>query len=214
MTQLPLFPLNMVVFPGMPVPLHIFEARYKEMINGCIEAQRPFGIVLIEQGRAEGDTHVRPYRVGCTVHISQVERLPDGRLFIMTVGQDRFRIHALDRQSHSYLSGDVELLHLEPEETLDLTAAAVALRPLVLDYLRILAEAGNVDVDVEQVPEEPQDLAYVSAALLNIELEKKQALLESNRISALLAYLQRIYKHELHLLRLMPKGDDQVFSAN
>ncbi len=77
MDKLPLFPLNTVVFPGMPIPLHIFEERYKEMITACVDDQIPFGIVLIRQGSAEKDPNVKPHAIGCTVSITDVENLPE-----------------------------------------------------------------------------------------------------------------------------------------
>ncbi|HQF70729.1 MAG TPA: LON peptidase substrate-binding domain-containing protein, partial [Promineifilum sp.] len=69
MYELPLFPLNLVLFPGMPLPLHIFEERYKEMVADCLRENRPFGVVLIAEGRAEGGAPARPHVVGCTAEI-------------------------------------------------------------------------------------------------------------------------------------------------
>jgi Lon protease-like protein len=83
--EIPLFPLNTVLFPGMPLPLHIFEDRYKGMINQSIQEATPFGVVLIREGAEVGDTAI-PYDVGTSAFVTQVERLPDGRMNINTVG--------------------------------------------------------------------------------------------------------------------------------
>src|SRR5205814_5524803 len=84
-----LFPLNTVLFPGMPLPLHIFEERYKLMIGRCLEEERPFGVVLIQSGPEVGGTAV-PHRVGTTAHIAAVRRLDDGRMNLIAIGQERF----------------------------------------------------------------------------------------------------------------------------
>ena len=76
----------------MPLPLHIFEERYKAMIADCIRDERPFGVVLIAEGAAEGDTPVTPHAIGCTAEITQVQPLDDGRMLIVSVGRERFRI--------------------------------------------------------------------------------------------------------------------------
>lgn len=214
MQELPLFPLNTVVFPGMPMPLHIFEERYKEMIAACLEQELPFGIVLIEEGEAEGDRNVLPRAVGCTVEITQVQRLPDGRMFIMTVGRDRFRIRRLDRSAHAYLTGQVELLPYEAEALDHLSEEVEVLHRLVLEYLTILADVGKIDFEVGQIPDDPKSLAFMAASLLNISLGKKQSLLESNKISRIIAYLLSAYDQEVKLLRLMPRDDEAAFSMN
>lgn len=213
MQELPIFPLNVVVFPGMPMPLHIFEDRYKEMINLCIEEKRPFGIILIEKGRAEGDTHVVPRNIGCTVKISQVERLEDGRLFIMTYGQERFKLHKLDRSKHAYFVGTVEILNTN-DQLEDEAPRITTLRDLVIQYLEILQAVGDMQFDSSQIPTDGESLVYIASALLNIENDQKQSLLESNSLNKLLDYLLVKYEKELALLRMIPKVDMGIFSAN
>src|SRR3954453_11337770 len=88
--EIPLFPLNTVLFPGMPLPLHIFEPRYREMIGACVRDERPFGVVLIKEGREVGEAAM-PFEVGTLAKIVGVERLDDGRMNVVTVGTDRFR---------------------------------------------------------------------------------------------------------------------------
>ena len=111
--EIPLFPLNTVLFPGWPMPLHIFEPRYLEMVRYCTEEASPFGVLLIKQGRAEQDTAVIPHTVGCMVSITQTEKLEDGRLLIMTIAQERFRVLSLIRRK-PYLVGDIEKMAYLP----------------------------------------------------------------------------------------------------
>ncbi len=110
------------------MPLHIFEPRYLEMVRFCVEEKSPFGIVLIKQGMAEGDTAVIPHDIGCMVNITQMERLDDGRLLIMTIGQERFRVLSLNRR-RAYLVGEVAQMPYLPEKTVPLQAAANELHP-------------------------------------------------------------------------------------
>src|SRR4051812_11668081 len=108
--ELPLFPLHAVLFPGVALPLHIFEERYRSMVGRCIEAAEPFGVVLIKDGREVGDAHVSLAQVGTTAIIRQAGRHPDGRLDIVTVGGRRFRIDELYDDREPYLVGEVEIL--------------------------------------------------------------------------------------------------------
>ena len=79
--ELPLFPLNVVLFPGMSLPLHIFEERYKAMIGACSEHDTPFGVLLIKEGQEVGDP-AEPFQVGTTARITEVQQLEDGRMIM------------------------------------------------------------------------------------------------------------------------------------
>jgi len=110
MRELPLFPLHSVLCPGIALPLHIFEPRYREMVGHCMETGSPFGVVLIREGREVGPTVGHLADVGTTAAIRQAGRYPDGRLDIVTVGEQRFRILTVDTTSAPYLVGTVEEL--------------------------------------------------------------------------------------------------------
>ncbi len=121
---LPLFPLRLVLFPGQVLPLHIFEPRYRMMINQCVEEELPFGVVLMREDTPDwrdynGDVEL-PYEIGTTAHIRRMERLADGRLNIITLGLHRFRVRKL-RFDMPYLQGDVEAFPLggasSPQDT-------------------------------------------------------------------------------------------------
>ena len=111
MDRLPLFPLRTVLFPGMALPLHIFEERYRLMIGRCMEERSPFGVVLIRSGEEVGAA-AEPHDIGTTARIASVQRLEDGRMNLVALGEQRFRILQLDN-SGPYLAGDVEYLHSE-----------------------------------------------------------------------------------------------------
>ena len=117
MPRVPLFPLNLVLFPGQNLPLHIFEERYKEMLQRCLKNNEPFGIVLIRDGGRMG--RGTPHQVGTLARVIESEEMEPGRctvamphkdscFHIKTRGEDRFRITSLDRREASYLVGDIE----------------------------------------------------------------------------------------------------------
>jgi Lon protease-like protein len=174
--ELPLFPLNTVLFPGALLPLHIFEPRYRTMVGECIEQERPFGVVLIERGSEVGDGAV-PHSVGVTAQITGVDRLDDGRLNIVCVGQDRFRI--LDTSSaRPYLTGDVEILQGVDTRSVEADAAAAHVRERYLEFFNLtLALRGEWSRRVATV-QEPDRLADSLASRLPVGNDTKQALLE------------------------------------
>src|SRR6266571_7748271 len=120
---LPLFPLERVVlFPGMSLPLRIFEERYKVMIGACQVTDQVFGVLLIRSGSEVGAPAI-PERVGCTARMLRVDRLPDGRMTILTIGEQRFRLQGPARvMSEGYLVGDVRLL---PDQATEPIAAGL-----------------------------------------------------------------------------------------
>ncbi|MFO7539541.1 MAG: LON peptidase substrate-binding domain-containing protein [Chloroflexota bacterium] len=211
--EIPLFPLNTVLFPGMSLPLHIFEERYKEMVNWCMMRKRPFGVVLIHSGVAEGGPMAEPHVIGCTAQITQMQPLSQGRMFIMAVGHERFRILSLNNDQ-PYLVGRVEQYPLLPEAGTHLEKPAQTLYPLVIDYLQVLADLGQVDLDLSQIPQDYKSLPYLAASLIQIPTEQKQRLLAARRASTLLHDLYTIYREQTAILRLMPRSDQEAFSLN
>jgi Lon protease-like protein len=211
MYELPLFPLNVVLFPGMPLPLHIFEERYKEMIADCIRENRPFGVVLVEEG--EPGDKARPVAVGCTAEIAQVQPLDQGRMFIMTVGRERFRIVRLEYDK-PYLVGMVEPAPLNTADEEWETQGTDDLEPLVIEYLNKLTRLGSVEMGPDQIPSDPEGLVYLAATLIQLPTEEKQAFLAIDRASDLTRALGRVYRRELGLMRNMPGDDIGIFSLN
>lgn len=213
MYEIPLFPLNSVLFPDMPLPLHIFEERYKLMIERCIQEKRPFGVVLIRNGESDTSDEAEPYLVGCSAQITQVQPLNEGRMFIMAIGRERFRILSLKRDK-PYLVGVVESAPLQDEDNMTLADESEQLRPIVIKYLEILARIGKVEFDIGQVPDDPEALIYLAASIIQVSSEEKQDFLATDSASYLLAELRRVYQREVDLMKVMPTEDIGSFSVN
>lgn len=203
MFELPLFPLQNVLFPGMTLNLHIFEERYKEMINLCIETRQPFGVVLIKEGAEALGPLATPHMIGCTAQIVRMLPRGEGRMDISTVGQERFLIQSL-KYNRPYLVGEVELHPLPDDEPTRLTKAGNQLRPWVERYLEILSKVGNIPFNPQQLPNDPLQLGYLAAAILQqISMEQKQSLLTLDRPLKFLSEVRSIYRREVTLLDMM-----------
>jgi Lon protease-like protein len=200
MFELPLFPLQTVLFPGAPLHLHIFEERYKRLIETCIQDHKPFGVVLIHQGQEALGPLAEPHEVGCSAEIVHVRRLKEGHMNIVVLGQERFRIFSLDRESYPYLMGTVGTFPLAVGTINDLVEAGERLRPWVKRFIRILLEAGGTQFDLKQLPEDPILLAYTAASILQIPPSQKQALLDTRLAEQFVASLLAIYRRESALL--------------
>jgi Lon protease-like protein len=177
---MPLFPLDVVLFPGTPLPLHIFEPRYKEMIAECLSEHRTFGVVrVVEQGLAE---------VGCTAEIiTVVKEYPDGRLDLVAEGRKRFELVRVN-QERSFLQAEVLLIHDDPGTPPPAdTSRAIQL------HSELLAIAGAKQ-DLSAA--DPALLSFYLAGSLPLDLDFKQKLLalrsEPERVSLLINYLETI----------------------
>jgi Lon protease-like protein len=177
---LPLFPLEVVLFPGTPLPLHIFEPRYKEMIGECLAKSTPFGVVrALEDGIAE---------VGCTAEITTVTKeYPDGRMDLVAEGRKRFEVLELN-QERSFLRAEVLMVPDEPDGAVE----AERVRAVQL-HLEILSLAGAVQ-DLSAADQ--NILSFYLAGSLPLDLDFKQKLLgmrsERERIGAVATYLENI----------------------
>ncbi len=214
MYELPLFPLNTVLFPGMPIHLHIFEMRYRAMIRHCLDGHRPFGVALIREGR-EVDGPAVPYAVGTSAIIAHLEPVPGGSMDLVALGMDRFRIHEIHRDE-PYLTGVVENLPLDKPHTLPVVRAQRALREQMIAYLRLIAHGDESMPRPEDLPmqEDVLHMLYSAAALLQIPLLEKQKLLEAQSSAHLLADLQRLYRRETALLPFLGRlGEDRLRRA-
>lgn len=209
MVELPLFPLNTVLFPGVPISLHIFEERYKEMIEMCLASHTPFGVVL-SRGELDGySLEAEPNLTGTSAQITQVERLPDGRMNILAVGLERFQVVSL-RYDHPYLMGAVVPYPITGEDTFAAERASDSLRPWVERYLEILSLAADEDIefDATQLPDDPLALGYLAAALVQIPSEQKQELLDAPEATTLLHDVRTIYTREVPLLQRMLEAEE------
>lgn len=210
---LPLFPLNVVLFPGQTLPLHIFEPRYRVMIRRCIENDEPFGVVL-----ARGEEPDEPYEVGTSARVTDAKRLADGRMNILTQGEERFRLHDFRVSEHGYLIGNVTpfpfVVDAMPTDPLVSTVSRQLAR-----YLKLLGEAHGLDFRFDQFPTQPVDVAVFTAIAMRLPLEQKQVLLAQERVSELLAIESEILREELKMMQIVasairPPEDDHIFSRN
>ena len=173
--ELPLFPLNVVLFPGTEIPLHIFEPRYRLMVNECNEQERPFGIVL---ARPESEPlHEEPYPVGTMAEIEALDRMDDGRINLLARGSQRFRILSQHRNK-PYLSGIVEVYHDDTEAEATLNQSAHQAGSLFRSYLEALLEvAGRGELEFV-LPADAEELSHFIAHLIDAQDEQKQHMLE------------------------------------
>lgn len=206
--EIPLFPLDLVLFPCMPQSLHIFEERYKEMINLCVRESLPFGIVLAT-GIDEVSGKVSTSPIGCTARIARVERLPDGCMNIEVVGERRFRI--LD--THEQMPYRVGLTETVDDEFADADAVvplADEVQKLLRDYLtRTLALHGQSAGEFE-LPDEPEQLSFAASWVLPVENEDKQDLLDSTDTTKRLATAREILLREVTRLRRAAESTTQI----
>jgi uncharacterized protein len=177
---LPLFPLEVVLLPGAPLPLHIFEPRYKEMIGECLANSAPFGVVrALDEGMAE---------IGCTAEIVTVTKeYPDGRLDLIAEGRKRFEVLELNRK-RSFLQAEILLIADESD-----SAAPEDKARAIRAHFEILSLAGAVQ-DLSAADQ--STLSFYLAGSLPLDLDFKQKLLtmrsESQRIQAVVAYLESL----------------------
>jgi uncharacterized protein len=188
--MLPLFPLGAVLYPGMLMPLHIFEDRYRQLVRDLLAGPEPrqFGVIAIRKGRETGVDGVHSlYEIGCTATLRRVDRLDEGRFDIIIVGARRFRLLGLD-ETQPYLQGEVEPLATEPVDPAAAEPAVREVQAAFREYLDALTEWGGATVRLEQLPDEPSLLSFIVAAAVVIDLPERQALLaESDTVRRLTA---------------------------
>ena len=179
--MLPLFPLGTVLFPGLVLPLHVFEERYRVLVRDLLalpEEERRFGVLCIREGREVGADGVRAlYQVGCAARLSQVRGYDDGRYDLVTVGSDLFRLDEL-HDDLPYLTGEVTWL---PDPRGNESEAAVldpAVRQAFGEYVGALAEASGAQVEAPELPIDAQQLGHLVGATMALDLADRQDLLE------------------------------------
>jgi Lon protease-like protein len=214
--EIPLFPLNTVLFPGMPLPLHIFEPRYREMIGVCSSEDRPFGVVLIREGMEVGEPAL-PFEIGTMARIVAVDQLQDGRMNIVTVGTQRFQLLTHSADKKSYLVGDVEPLADEVGDHEAARALAQELGTTVQRYVALTQAAAEQELTPLQLPTDPEELSYLVGAVLRIRNRERQRLLEMRSTSERLTREKEILEREsrgLHEFLERRKGSLGPFSRN
>lgn len=208
--RLPLFPLGTVLFPGVPLPLHIFEPRYRQLIADLTDGPdesgaqpRAFGVIAIREGREVGEDAVNAlHEIGCTAALRRVEPYPDGRFDVLTVGRDRFRLLEVDR-SGTYLVGEVEYLPENGGADTDVGVAATkaAFRRYVA---QLTATAEGAPRLVADLPDDPVVLSYLVAASMVLDLPDRQSLLEAPDAAARLRVASALLARERAILARLP----------
>jgi Lon protease-like protein len=176
---MPLFPLGTVLYPGVMLPLNIFEERYRRLVRDLLDGPEPrrFGVIAIRKGRETGVDGISAlHEIGCTATLREVAELEDGRFHLVTVGTQRFRVASLD-DSQPYLQGEVELLDEEVGDEAAAGLAAQAVQRGFRGYVEALASRESIEVTVPELPDEPLVLSYLVAASMILDLPARQQLL-------------------------------------
>ncbi len=199
--RLAIFPLGTVLYPGLILPLHVFEQRYRDMVNDLLaspEPERRFGVVAIRSGHEVGVDGIRAlHAVGCVASLREVEAHDDGRFSLVTAGTRRFRLGPLET-SRSYLRSDVRLLDEPAGDAAVLLARGVS--QLFASYRAALTGSPG---DLE-LAEDPELLSYLVAAAAILDRSDKQALLEEPDTTSRLRHELALLRRESAVLRLLP----------
>lgn len=219
--MLPLFPLSTVLFPGMRLPLHVFEDRYRQLVADLLALPEPrrFGVITISKGREVGPDGVTAlHEVGCVAAVRKAEPRDDGRYDLQAVGTERFRLLRLDR-SKAYFQAEVELLPDAvgsvggadgpgPAGAAGLAGDAAAAmyetrraQAAFRGYLNALADRGGGVISVADLPDEPVLLSYVIGAAMIIDLPDRQSLLAAPDALARLRAERALLAREAAMLR-------------
>lgn len=197
-SELPLFPLPVVLFPGVPLPLHIFEPKYRQMLADVRVTNNLFGLSYFDP--AASDREIPPAgHVGCVAEITESQAMPDGRSNILTVGVIRYRLDSYVERGDEYLVARVTYFEDEEEDYSLLTDSA---REVAETFTRIAQAVRIINDERTTLPDisntEPQRLSFLVAAAMEIEGEVKQELLElrstSERLRRLRDMLARAVK--------------------
>jgi len=194
--ELPLFPLPVVLFPGMPMPLHIFEPRYRQLLSDIRAGHNLFGLSYFDS--SSSDKELPPAgHIGCVAEITESQALPDGRSNVLAVGVVRYRVEAYVERGDPYLV--VEANYFEDEEE-DQQALARKSKAVAAMFMRVANAIRLINDERGSLPDisdtEPQKLSFLVAAAMEIEVETKQELLElrstSERLNRLRDLLARV----------------------
>jgi Lon protease-like protein len=203
-TVIPIFPLGMVLVPGLLLPLNIFEERYRTLVRDLLAGPEDeparFGVVGIRHGRETGaDRAEQLYDVGTTATVQRVEEQDDGRFELVTVGTERFRIVEL-RHDRPYLQAEVEILG-EPDGDGDPAEIAPGVLKTYRTYLDILGSTRGEAIELPELPNDPPLLAWLVAATVLVDLPIRQSLLEQPTIADRLRAENILLRNEIAMLR-------------
>jgi uncharacterized protein len=194
--ELPLFPLQTVLYPGLPIPLHVFEDRYRQMFKRILDGERRFGVVAILRGQEVGPGATY-HPVGCLAEVDEVRRHADGRLDVVARGRSRFTIDGVV-QAAPYIVAEVSEL---PETTGEAAEQrSVKAGRLFTRYVTTLLQMTGGQVEAIDIPDDPVAASYLVAAGLQVDLADKQRLLTIPSAAERLAAEASLLRRELVLL--------------
>ncbi len=201
--MVPLFPLGAVLYPGLPLPLHIFEPRYRQLIRDLLDGPQPgrFGVIAIRKGRETGVDGISAlYDIGCTATLRRVAAYDDGRFDVVAVGSQRFRLAGLD-DSRPYLRAEVELLEESAGDRATAAPVAEAVRRAFGGYVEALGQREGVETSLPELPDEPILLSYLVAGSMILDLPARQALLAEPDALRRLTAERALLAREITMLR-------------
>lgn len=209
--RLPIFPLGTVLFPGLVLPLHVFEPRYRSLVRHLMDLPegqpREFGVVAIQRGweveqtgpgGVTASSSLTLFEVGCTAELRQIDEQPDGRFHLVTVGRRRFRVRSVTSDAAPYLVASVDWL-TEPMGDADLAEhLAATVLEVFQRYLGLIRrESSELG---EQLPDRPDVLSYLVAASAALSIEDRQRLLATESTTARLRTERSMLRREVALL--------------
>ena len=202
---LPMFPLNTVLFPGMTLPLHVFEDRYRALVHHLLtisdKTQRVFGVVAIREGYEVGSHGAQSvHRIGCVAQMTSVEPLADGGFDIEVVGRERFRLDEMDT-SGPYLVGTVERAGEPRDEGAPARREADRTLATFAVYRERLAQMRGTAVQEADLPHDPAYLSYTLAATCLLTLKERQTQLEAESATQRLILLRHSLHEEMRAMR-------------
>lgn len=207
--ELPVFPLPVVLFPGVPLPLHVFEPRYRQMLSDVRDGNNLFGLSYFDSSTSEKDFPPEGH-IGCVAEVTETQSLPDGRSNILTVGLIRYKVKGYIERGDSYLVARVSFFEDEEEQPESLSESS---RDVAEIFTRIARAVRIINDERAGLPDisdtDPQRLSFLVAAAMEIETDVKQELLELRSTSerlrrlsdmlgrAVTRYEERARMHEL-----------------
>ncbi len=192
--ELPLFPLPVVLFPGVPMPFHIFEPRYRQMLADIHLSGNLFGLSYFD-GSASERSAPPVGHTGCVAEITESERLPDGRSNIMTLGLVRYRVEAYIERGDPYLVGEVSFFEDEAEDANLLASRAKEASQIFMRIAQAIRTLNDERAGLPQLPDtDPERLSFLIAAAMEVDAELKLELLEMRSTSARLERLHDLLR--------------------
>ncbi len=199
----PLFPLGTVLYPGLPLPLHIFEPRYRQLVRDLLDGPQPgrFGVIAIRKGRETGVHGVSAlYEIGCTATLRRIAGYDDGRFDVVTMGSQRFRLAGLD-DSRPYLGARWNCSRRAPGTRPRPRWWPSAVQRAFRGYVEALGQREGIETSPPELPDEPILLSYVVAASMILDLPARQALLAEQDALHRLTAERALLAREITMLR-------------